>query len=97
MSKAAADAVYDALVNNYGNPSSLHSKGLEAQHYVDAARRAAADSIGVSEREIFFTSGGTEANNTAVIGAALSKKKTGQKNCYNSRRALLGYRGVPLP
>ena len=56
MSKAAADAVYDALVNNYGNPSSLHSKGLEAQHYVDAARRAAADSIGVSEREIFFTS-----------------------------------------
>ncbi|MEE0569774.1 MAG: cysteine desulfurase family protein [Acutalibacteraceae bacterium] len=79
VSKAAADAVYDALVNNYGNPSSLHSKGLEAQHYVDAARRAAADSIGVSEREIFFTSGGTEANNTAVIGAALSKKRQGKR------------------
>ncbi len=79
MSKAAADAMYDALVNNYGNPSSLHSKGLEAQHYVDAARRAAADSIGVSEREIFFTSGGTEANNTAVIGAALSKKRQGKR------------------
>lgn len=67
------------LVNNYGNPSSLHSKGLQAQHSVEYARNAVAKSLGVSPTEIYFTSGGTEANNMAVIGTALCRKKTGNR------------------
>ena len=63
----------------YGNPSSLHSKGLEAQHEMDEARRTVAASIGAKPGEIFFTSGGTEANNTAVFGAAHALKRRGSR------------------
>ncbi|MEE0858706.1 MAG: cysteine desulfurase family protein [Acutalibacteraceae bacterium] len=79
VSCTVADKIYDMLVNNYGNPSSLHTKGLQAQHSVEYARNAVAKSLGVSPSEIYFTSGGTEANNMAVIGTALCKKKTGNR------------------
>ena len=79
VSDTVADVVYDMLVNNYGNPSSLHSKGLQAQHCVENARALIAKSLGVSTSEIYFTSGGTEANNMAVIGTALNKRKTGNR------------------
>ncbi len=79
VSQAASDMVCHMLVSNYGNPSSLHSKGLQAQHSVENARQTVATALGASEREIFFTSGGTEANNMAVIGTALCKKKTGNR------------------
>lgn len=64
---------------NYGNPSSLHTKGLMAQNEVERARRIIAKELGADESEIYFTSGGTEANNLAVFGAALKNKRRGNK------------------
>ncbi|WP_048827950.1 cysteine desulfurase family protein [Bacillus sp. B-jedd] len=54
----------------YGNPSSIHSFGREARHQLDEARAAIASSIGAKSNEIIFTSGGTEADNMAILGAA---------------------------
>ncbi|MEE0930084.1 MAG: cysteine desulfurase family protein [Acutalibacteraceae bacterium] len=79
VSDTVATVVYDMLVNNYGNPSSLHLKGLQAQHCIENARSLVAKSLGVSATEIYFTSGGTEANNMAVIGTALNKRKIGNR------------------
>lgn len=79
VSDTVADVIHEMLVNNYGNPSSLHLKGLQAQHCVENARALVAKALGVSASEIYFTSGGTEANNMAVIGTALSKKKVGNR------------------
>ncbi len=62
----------------YGNPSSLHAKGSEAEQSLRTARKRIADSLGVQEKEIYFTSGGTESNNTALIGAAMAKKRRGR-------------------
>ncbi len=58
----------DAAGNKYGNPSSLHIKGIEAEKLVSSARKQIADSLGAEPREIYFTSGGTESNNLAVRG-----------------------------
>ena len=79
VSDTVAEKVYKMMLENYGNPSSLHSKGLQAQHSVEDARNTLANALGVTSSEIYFTSGGTEANNLAVIGTALCKKKTGNK------------------
>ena len=62
---------------DYGNPSSLHQKGVDAESYVREAKEILADSMRVSPREIFFTSGGTESNNLALIGAALANRRQG--------------------
>lgn len=79
VSDTVAEKVYKMMVENYGNPSSLHSKGLQAQHSVEDTRNTLANALGVTSSEIYFTSGGTEANNLAVIGTALCKRKTGNK------------------
>lgn len=79
VSDTVADKIYNMMIENYGNPSSLHSKGLQAQHSVEDARNSLANALGVTANEIFFTSGGTEANNLAIIGTALCKRKTGNK------------------
>jgi len=62
----------------YGNPSSIHQKGREAKFYLDEARLKLAQSIGASRDEIILTSGGTEANNLAIIGAAFAKQELGK-------------------
>ncbi len=64
------DAVTRALAADYGNPSSLHRKGVAAERLVTAAREAVARTLGVDPEEIVFTSGGTEANSLAIQGAA---------------------------
>lgn len=79
VSKSAADKAYEMMVENFGNPSSLHSLGIKAEEELTAARKSIAKSLGADEREIYFTSGGTEANNLALFGAAESKKRTGNK------------------
>lgn len=79
VSATVADTIYTMLVDNYGNPSSLHLKGLEAQHSVELARKSVANALGVNVSEVFFTSGGTEANNMAVIGSALCRKRMGNR------------------
>ena len=62
------DAINQAYLDYYGNPSSLHRKGLEAERLISQARRGIASSLGAGPEEIIFTSGGTESNNLAIIG-----------------------------
>jgi cysteine desulfurase len=69
-------AVRETLEQCYGNPSSLHHKGLEAEKILKNARRLVAEVIGAADTELIFTSGGTEANNLAISGA-LGKLKRG--------------------
>ena len=69
----ARAAMEIALGNEYGNPSSLHAQGRSARHIVELARATIADLIGAKTTEIMFTSGGTEANNTALYGARYAK------------------------
>lgn len=65
------------LREDYGNPSSKHKKGLDAEHYMRDARAQIAKILKVDSKEIYFTSGGTESNNTALIGAAMANKRQG--------------------
>lgn len=67
------------MENDYGNPSSLHRLGLSAEKLVRKARRAVAESMGAEEEEIVFTSGGTESDNAAILGAAFSRRRSGNK------------------
>lgn len=72
----AAIAV-ELMTGEYGNPSSLHSKGLRAQERMDAARRQLAEALGCTREEVVFTSGGTEANNLALLGGAEAMRRRG--------------------
>ena len=67
----------ETMEENYGNPSSMHQKGVDAEKYVRNARQIIAKSLKAEEKEIIFTSGGTEANNQALIGSALANKRKG--------------------
>lgn len=71
---AAVEAAMSAC-EEFGNPSSLHRLGLGAEKLVKAARKSVADMLGSPAESIYFTSGGTEANNTAIFGAARSSRK----------------------
>lgn len=73
----AVEALMEAVTENFGNPSSLHRAGLNAQLAVDRARKIIAGSIGADVGEIYFTSGATESNNLALRGAmgAYGKRK----------------------
>lgn len=62
---------------DYGNPSSMHQLGIDAEKYIKDAKEIIAKSLKVEEKEIVFTSGGTESNNQALIGAALANKRKG--------------------
>ena len=75
----AVNKIIEMLTKNYGNPSSLHNRGLQAQLAVDEARKIIAQNIGAQEKEITFTSGGTESNNLAIFGAAYARKRMGKK------------------
>ncbi len=75
----ALQAMEGVLTENYGNPGSMHAKGVAAREAVNAARRAVAGVMGVSAEEIRFSHSGTLANNTAVFGAALARKKRGAR------------------
>lgn len=62
----------------YGNPSSMHHKGVEAERYLRYARETLAKILKVNEKEIFFTSGGTESDNIAIVGTAMANHRTGR-------------------
>ncbi len=68
-----------AIDECWGNPSSLHGKGIDADMLLHSARRAIAKSLSADEKEILFTSGGTESNNLAILGAAHAMKRKGNK------------------
>jgi len=74
-----ADKVREAMVRQFGNPSSLHRKGLEAEMLVTEARKQISRGLGVRDEEIIFTSGGTEANNLALFGAAMANRRRGNR------------------
>ncbi|MBM5596770.1 cysteine desulfurase family protein [Listeria seeligeri] len=67
-----------AITNTYGNPSSIHYAGREARKALDMARENIARSIHAEEKEVIFTSGGTEGDNLALIGAAMANKEKGK-------------------
>ena len=76
-SKAAAQKMVELLTMDFGNPSSLHLKGVAAENYMNEAKKKIAKTLKVEEKELIFTSGGTESNNIAIIGAALANKRSG--------------------
>ena len=75
--KEVADAVTQAMLFSYGNPSSKHLKGVQAEQIVRDARDTIAGTIRCSEKEIYFTSGGTESDNWALFGAAGALRRAG--------------------
>ena len=78
-SKACLDAMTDALTVNFGNPSSLYNVGLDAEKIVKHAREVIAKSIGADPSEVFFTSCGSESDDTAIFGAWNARKKQGKR------------------
>lgn len=71
------DIMVETMLKDYGNPSSMHLRGVEAEKYVKEARENIAKTLKVDEKEIVFTSGGTESNNMAIIGTALANRRAG--------------------
>ena len=84
VSPSAAEKAFKVMTEIYGNPSSLHTKGIEAEKELEQARKALAERLGAQHEEIFFTSGGTEANNLAIFGAAEAKKRSGKRIVVSS-------------
>ena len=84
MSKVAIDAMLPYFETVYGNPSSLHSLGQEAKEALEEARKTVADCLGCEPREIIFTSGGSEADNQAIISAARYGERKGKKHIIST-------------
>lgn len=73
-----AELMTKVMCEDYGNPSSMHRKGMESERYIRYARETFAKLLKVSEKEILFTSGGTESDNTALIGCAMANMRRGR-------------------
>lgn len=72
------DIIKQVMDVDYGNPSSRHQKGVDAGQYIKEAQEIIAKTLKVDAKEILFTSGGTESNNLALIGAALANQRQGR-------------------
>lgn len=77
-SERAKNLMVKILTEDYGNPSSLHNMGKNAEDYITEARAKIAKTLKAAEKEIVFTSGGTESNNMAIIGAAMANRRAGK-------------------
>ena len=84
MSKTAIDAMVPCFEKFYGNPSSLHTVGQEAKEVLEDARARIAKCLGCEPREIIFTSGGSEADNQAIISAARFGARKGKKHIIST-------------
>ena len=84
ISKAAADTMYSLMQETWGNPSSLYSFGQKAKEVLEKAREEIAAVIGADPKEIYFTSGGSEADNQAIRSAALLGAGKGKKHIISS-------------
>ena len=103
------DLVYKVMCQDYGNPSSMHRKGVDAEHYVKEAKETIAKVLKVNAKDIYFTSGGTESDNLALIGCARANRRAGNHlittsiehpAILNTMRYLEeeeGFRGTYLP
>ena len=85
MSKTAVDAMLPYLQETFGNPSSLHTTGQIAKEALEKARKTVADCINADIKEIYFTSGGSEADNQAIISAAYYGAKKRKKHIISSK------------
>ena len=77
--RSAAEKALYMMTENFGNPSSLHKLGINAELCVEEAREVIADTLNVQPKSIIFTSGGTEANNTVLFGASEALKRRGSR------------------
>ena len=75
--ESVRDVVSKTMLEDYGNPSSKHMKGVESERYLKDARETIAKTLKVNEKEIYFTSGGTESNNWALLGSAYASRRAG--------------------
>lgn len=71
------DIMVEIMTEDYGNPSSMHMRGVEAERYIRRSAEMIAEILKVEEKEIIFTSGGTESNNLAILGAAMANRRAG--------------------
>lgn len=76
-SALAAELMVRVLTEDYGNPSSLHQKGMEGENYIKEAKNRICKTLKINDGELMFTSGGTESNNLAILGAAMANKRRG--------------------
>ncbi len=108
VTDSVRDVVVKVMTQDYGNPSSRHMKGLEAERYLRDAREKIAETLKVKEDNIYFTSGGTESNNWAIFGAASAARRSGKHIITSSvehasvlmpmkQLEQLGYRVTYLP
>ena len=84
MSETALKAMLPFLREYYGNPYSLHAVGHKAADALDSSRNAIAGCLGCSSKEIYFTSGGSEADNQAILSAARLGEKAGKKHIIST-------------
>ena len=84
MSRRAIEAMLPYMADNFANPSSLHSAGQRSKDALEASRETIADCIGASPKEIYFTSGGSEADNQAILSAAAIGAKKGKKHIIST-------------
>lgn len=77
--QSAADECYRAIMEEYGNPSSLHKKGFSAQKLISLSKERISKPLNCTPQELIFTSGATEADNLAILGAASAKKRMGKR------------------
>ena len=87
-----AELMTKIMCEDYGNPSSLHMKGVEAEKYLRYAKETLARILKVEERELLFTSGGTESDNMALIGCALANCRRRRSNIPLSCRPCVIWR-----
>ncbi|GIL32577.1 cysteine desulfurase [Lactobacillus paragasseri] len=79
MDPKVIEKISSEMTNDFGNASSQHAFGRRARQVVEAARHQLAETINAEDKEIIFTSGGSESNNTAIFGTARARKKIGKK------------------
>ena len=84
ISPAAREAMLASMENDWGNPSSLHTPGQKAAEALQSLREEIAACIGATAREIYFTSGGSEADNQALLSAAAAGAKKGKKHLIST-------------
>lgn len=76
--KDVAELMMTIMCEDYGNPSSMHNKGMQAENYIRNAKDIISRNLKVNEKEILFTSGGTESDNIALIGSAMANYRAGR-------------------
>ena len=84
ISQTAMNAMISAMENTYGNPSSLHQIGMEANDALQTAREQIARCLGCTPKEIYYTSGGTESDNQAIVSAAMLGLKQNKRHIIST-------------